>query len=76
MGIGAGTPATEPTDAMHFRWRLRLGGERRHKDGKGEGEDEADDAAPHGGVLQHTPAYSQRVSSGMPFPRWPRILLR
>ena len=37
IGIGAGTPATEPTDAMHFRRRLRLGGERRHKDGKARG---------------------------------------
>src|SRR5262249_54815699 len=53
----------ETHDPGDLRWRLRLGPERRHKDGKGEGEDEPDGAESHGGVLPHTRAYSPWVRS-------------
>src|SRR5205814_624937 len=55
---------SESNDPIHFRRRLCHGGERRHEEGKDEGDDERDGAAPHGGVLPYTHAYSPWVSRG------------
>ena len=54
--------ATEEPDDRHRR--LRIGGERRHKKGKGKRRNEPHGTEPHGRVLQHRRARSQRVSSG------------
>ena len=52
--IRAGNARTEPPDPVHVRGRLRLTGERRHEETEGEGDEEAEGAARHGGVLQTT----------------------
>jgi hypothetical protein len=49
--IGVSFSAREPTDAMHVRWRLRRGDDRRREDTKGESDDNPDGTAPHDGLL-------------------------
>src|SRR5262249_45075420 len=72
---GRGVP--QETNARKPARRLRLGRERCHEKAQGEGDDEGDGAAPHGGVLPHTytcilTGGEQRCSP----PRCPRILFR
>jgi hypothetical protein len=49
-----GSGGAEYAYAVDFGWLLRVGGTRDHEDAEGEGEDEPDDAEPHGGVLHNT----------------------
>jgi hypothetical protein len=54
VAIRVGKARTEETDSVHFPRLLRRGGEWGQE--KAEGEDETEDAASHGGVLQYTRA--------------------
>ena len=55
-------------DDRHWRWRLRIDGERRHEDAKGEGkhQDEPDDMEPHGDLLLSHPGAPDRHKDAPP----------